>query len=75
MTIKVFISHNIENDKDLANLLRDKLRLLSKNNIEVDICEDIQGGEDWNKSIENSVKKARIFVFLYTNIAMMDLAA
>lgn len=63
---EIFISHKIE-DRPIARGLRRALRDLSNRQLEVHVCEEMPGGEDWRKWIEERVGRSKILLFLYTD--------
>ncbi len=63
---EVFISHRYE-DRRIANLLKNYLRPLSKYQLEVHVCEDMQGGVEWRKCIEDQIAGSKVLIFLYTD--------
>jgi hypothetical protein len=65
-TFDVFISHKVE-DRQIARYLGEDLRSLSNRHLEVHVCEDIPGGEEWRKWIEERIEKSKILIFLYTD--------
>lgn len=68
--IGVFVSHRSKDDQEIANTIRDKLRILSHGKIETHICENIRGGDDWFQWVENTVYQSTVFLLLYTDEEM-----
>ncbi|MDJ0750533.1 MAG: TIR domain-containing protein [Woeseiaceae bacterium] len=66
--MKVFISHDVENDGHIATTLKDKLTLLSAKKIKALVCsQDILGGGRWRAWMTESVTAADLFIYLYSN--------
>lgn len=67
MSYRVFASHKVERDIDLASIFSDKLRLLSSNKIEVLTCEKTPGGSDWQHWIDENVRSCDMLLYLHTS--------
>lgn len=67
MSYRIFISHKVERDKDIARILSDKLRLLSQTNIKVLTCEKTLGGSDWQHWIDENVSSCDMLLYLHTS--------
>lgn len=61
----VFISHK-EEDRQIALSLKTALEHLSQFKMEIFVCEEIPGGADWRKEIEENIANSKIMIFLYT---------
>lgn len=64
--VQVFISHKTE-DKSLAEKIRDKLIILSREKLDPYLCYEIPGGTKYQEDIEESLKNSKILIFLYTS--------
>lgn len=68
MTFKIFISHNVQRDRDIAHALSDKLRLLAaRRPLEVNISEELTGGKDWRKWIDSCIRETDLFILVYSS--------
>lgn len=66
--VKIFISHSVAQDGDLAEMLRDKLRILGgPDYVRVFISKDIAGGKEWHTEIKNNLKDTDVLIVLYTS--------
>jgi len=65
--IYIFLSHKVGKDSETAKNLKDKLESIVANKIEVFISEEIPRGEQWRDRLCEELKKADVFIFLYTS--------
>lgn len=66
MALQMFVSHRSE-DRELALTFRRAVRELSSQKIEVAVCEEMPGGEEWRRWIDDAIKHSTMLVMLYTD--------
>lgn len=61
----IFLSHRIE-DRTIALYMRGAISFLSDFKLRVHVCEEIPGGKDWRRWINDKISISKILIFLYT---------
>jgi hypothetical protein len=66
--LKVFISHKMDKDGELAEGLAKTLRKLGGRNMEVIYAQELRQGSDYRKLIDDEISETDIFILLYTGL-------
>src|SRR3954467_4896772 len=68
--LSIFVSHGTKY-ADIANSLkRSLMRVQSSKQLNVKLSEDMPAGKEWRKWIDDNVRAADVFVFLYPHSSM-----
>jgi hypothetical protein len=66
--LKIFISHKMEKDGDLAEALARLLRRLSAGKIEVIYAQQLRSGRPYHEFVDDGIAESDIFILLYTGL-------